>query len=383
MDNRLITILGLLDFSNAFNTVDMDVLLSVMCSFGISESARDWFHSYLQGRRQRVTMNDTTSEWCNTSSGVPQGGVLSPLLFSMYINSITREVTCLHHLYADDFQIYTQAPLEDIPVAITRINADLEKIADWSNRFGLSLNSIKSQVIIIGSPHMISRIDSSTLPKIELDGNVIPLSTYVKDLGILIDNKLSWTDHIKELSKKIYVTYRSLNRLRNFLPISTKVSLAQSLLLPILDYADTSYINLTEDQLDKLERLQNFAIRFVFGLRKYDHVSFFRRKLNWLPIRLRRNAHTLNLLYSILFDPKIPEYLKERFTFLKNQDFSERSSKRLLLKFPRCNSVFYESSFSVQAVKLWNSLPVNIRQASSKTSFKKMVYDFYFKACSS
>lgn len=382
MDNRLLTILGLLDFSNAFNTVDIDVLLSLMHSFGITESATDWFRSYLLGRRQRVTINETVSAWCDIRSGVPQGGVLSPLLFSMYINSITREVTSQYHMYADDFQIYTQAPLEEVPIAISRINADLEKIADWSTRFGLSLNLIKSQFIIIGSPYIISRIDSTKLPKIELNRVAVPLSTQVKNLGIYIDNKLSWSCHVMELSKKIYAIYRSLNRLRNFLPISTKVSLAQSLILPILDYADTSFFNLTEDQLDKLERLQNFAIRFVFGLRKYDHVSTFRAKLNWLPIRSRRNAHTLNLLYSILFDPKVPEYLKERFTFLRNQDLPERSTKKLLLKFPRYNSVFYKSSFTFQAVKLWNSLPVNIRQAKSKTVFRKMVHDFYFKSYS-
>lgn len=383
MDNRLLTILGLLDFSNAFNTVDTDVLLNVMCSFGIAESARDWFRSYLQGRRQRLTVDEIVSAWCNVTSGVPQGGILSPLLFSMYINSITLEVTSQHHLYADDFQIYTQASLEDIPVAISGLNSDLEKIAHWSNCFGLSINLIKSQVIIIGSPYMISQVDSITVPTIELNGIAIPFSTQVKNLGIYIDNQLSWSSHIKELSKKIYVTYRSLNRLRNFLPIATKVSLAQSLLLPILDYADTSFINLTEDQLDKLERLQNFAIRFVFGLRKYDHISSFRTKLNWLPIRLRRNSHILNLLYSVLFDPKVPVYLKERFKFLKNQDFSERSTKRLLLKFPRYNTKFYKSSFSVQAVKLWNSLPVNIRQAKSKNIFKKLVHNFYLNSCSS
>jgi hypothetical protein len=87
-------------------------------------------------------------------------------------------------------------------------------------------------------------------------------------------------------------------------------------LLPIIDYADTCYLDLTEEQLNKLEGLQNISIRFIFGLRKYDHISHFRAKLKWLAIRLSRNAHIVSLLYNILFNPKYPSYLREHFKLL-------------------------------------------------------------------
>ncbi|XP_045446959.1 uncharacterized protein LOC123655168 [Melitaea cinxia] len=168
--------------------------------------------------------------------------------------------------------------------------------------------------------------------------------------------------------------------MRNFLPTPTKVALAQSLPHPILNYADTCYLDLREDQLNKLERLQNLCIRFIYGLRKYDHVSEFRAKLKWLPIRLRRNTHVLSLLYSILFNPILPSYLKERFEFLcDSHNRSLRSSENLTLKIGKHSTAFYSKSFCIEAARLWNTLPFHIRRATSLESFKKKVKEHYLR----
>ncbi|XP_022838102.1 uncharacterized protein LOC111365135 [Spodoptera litura] len=138
---------------------------------------------------------------------------------------------------------------------------------------------------------------------------------------------------------------------------------------------------LTEEQLDKLERLQNFSIRFIFGLRKYDHVTEYRNILKWLPIRLRRNTHILSLLYSILFNQFAPSYLKERFKFLNDaHSRSLRSSANLRLEMAQHSSKFYSKSFTVQAVRLWNALPVSIRQAQSLAAFKEQVKKHYLSS---
>jgi hypothetical protein len=127
--------------------------------------------------------------------------------------------------------------------------------------------------------------------------------------------------------------------------------------------ADTCYLDLTEEQLNKLERLQNISIRFIFGLRKYDHISHFRAKLKWLPIRFRRNAHIVSLLCNILFNPKYPSYLKERFKFLDaTHSRVLRSSENLRLKISVHSSSSYGKSFTVQATLLWNALPMYFHQ---------------------
>ncbi|CAG9785729.1 unnamed protein product [Diatraea saccharalis] len=167
----------------------------------------------------------------------------------------------------------------------------------------------------------------------------------------------------------------SLRRLRNFLPTATKISIAQSLLLPVLDYADACYPDLTFDLFGKLERLQNLAIPFIFGLRKYDHVSEFRQQLQWLSIRQRRDLHILSLLYSVLFNPKCPFYLKQRFKFLSStHDLPLRSSDSLRLSVPQNRSKFYSQSFTLHATRLWNSLPEDIRRSQSLYSFKSRVF---------
>lgn len=228
---------------------------------------------------------------------------------------------------------------------------------------------------------MISRIDWLDLPQVKFDGATIEISEVVKNLGVLMDRHLSWGPQLAAVSRKTFAAGASLKRLRNFLPHSTKIALAQSLLHPILDYADASYLDLTEDQLNKLERLQNFSIRFVFGLRKYDHVSEYRNRLKWLPIRLRRNVHILSLLYNILFTSSTPAYLKERFQFLHlSHPLSLRSSETFQLKTPAHTSKFYSSSFTLQAAKLWNSLPVSIRHSKSLHIFKSMVTQHYLSS---
>lgn len=219
------------------------------------------------------------------------------------------------------------------------------------------------------------------MPRVIFDGNAIAYSLTVKNLGIIFDRTLSWGPQLQVTCQKLYGSAFSLRRLRYFLPTATKIAIAQSLLLPVLDYADVCYLDLTEVQLDKLERLQNFCIRFIFGLKKFDHVSPFRTKLKWLPIRRRRDMHVLSLLYTILFHSSTPGYLKDRFEFLFSlNNRNLRSSENLLLKFPSHNQSFYGNSFSVHAVRLWNALPLEIKQASSLFSFKNKVKLFYLAA---
>ncbi|KAJ0174360.1 hypothetical protein K1T71_010506 [Dendrolimus kikuchii] len=272
--------------------------------------------------------------------------------------------------------LYTQAPKDTLHDAIKVINDDLNRIHNWSTSHGLSVNPGKTQAIIIGSSRTMSQIDFELLPDVMFHNSYIPISDQVKNLGVIIDKELCWRPHITELSRKIFASYASLRRLKKFLPTATKISLVQAIILPILDYADACYLNITQEQLIKLERLQNVCIRFIFGLKKYDHISEYRKKLKWLPISLRRNAHLLNLLYRTLFIPYTPPYLKECFNFLHtSHTFDLRSSNNLLLKAPAHSSTFYSKSFAVQAVCLWNSLPVDVRKAKSLAIFKKSGLD--------
>lgn len=216
-----------------------------------------------------------------------------------------------------------------------------------------------------------------TIPELLYDGIPIPLTKTAKNLGLIIDSNLSWLPHVNEVSKKLHYSLHSLKRLQNFLPLKTKISLVQTLLLPILDYADSCYLDATEELINKLERLQNVCIRFIFGLRKYDHISSFRSQLKWLPIRYRRNAHILSTLYNILYNPSAPSYLRNLFHFSRAQDKPCRSNVRSMLAIPVHHSDFLSYSFTVHAPRLWNSLPHEERDSPSLPIFKRRVKEHY------
>lgn len=379
MDNKQVTILALLDFSNAFNNVDYDILLAVLESINISSDVIEWFHSYLFGRQQRISVGDRYSSYCRLSAGVPQGSVLSPLLFSIFINTVTELLTVSFHLYADDLQIYLTTPVEKIKEAVETININLNTILNWSQSFGLSVNAAKSQLSVIGTSKQLSKINYGNIPNVMFNGTILDYSSVVKDLGVFVDNSLSWRPQIAEISKKIFATFHSLKRWKNFLPIKTKISLVNSLMLSKLDYADACYPDLSEELTNKLDRLQNLCIRFIFGLKKFDHVSQYRLKLGWLPIKHRRNLHVVTLLYTTLFCPWSPLYLKERFSFLGNSTLhlNLRSLNDSKLNIPTCNTKSYSNSFTVKAVRLWNALPSKIRQSPTIFAFKNRVKNYY------
>lgn len=373
IQNKMLTILVLLDFSSAFNTVDFDILIGIFQNLNFSPNAILWFHAYLFGRRQRVKADDHFSEWHELGAGVPQGGVLSPLLFSIFIDGITKSLHSSYHLYADDLQIYAAARFDDLPALFEQINTDLDSISSWAERFGLKVNAAKSQAIIIGSSHFVGRLSESevVLPDLKFDGAPIAFSDTVKNLGIIMDQTLSWTAHVTEVSRRLFASLHSLRRLQNFFPFQTKLTLSRSLLLPLLDYGDIAFLDLSEELLDKLERMQNVCIRYIYGLRKYDHVSHFRERLGWLPIRRRRDMHTLCLLYNVLFNPTSPSYLFERFSYLATGSKHRlRSSSNLTLAFPPNKARSYAKSFTFNSVKLWNGLPLSLKESRSVGAFR-------------
>ncbi|CAK1592913.1 unnamed protein product [Parnassius mnemosyne] len=377
MDKRLLTVLTLLDFSSAFNSVDYDILLGILLSLSISPSVISWFNSYLRGRSQCVRHEEDFSEWCDLTAGVPQGGVLSPLLFSIFINALTTVLSSHYHLYADDLQLYRHFKVQDIYEAINKLNVDLSSISSWAKSFGLLVNPAKSQVMIIGSSYMLNLLDRSKIPAVTYDNTQIPYTETAKNLGVIFDNNLSWVAHINMISRKVNYSFQSLKRLQMFLPLKTKITLVQALLLPLIDYTDVSFLDASEELLNKLERIQNLCIRFIFGLRKFDHVSEYRAQLKWLSIRKRRDLHVLLFLYFLLFNSLAPPYLRERFEYLVPRETQCRTTKQLLLKTPSHFTSRCGGSFTIRAVKLWNSLPHDIRASSSLDIFRSRVKKYY------
>lgn len=181
MDRKMVTILLLLDFSKAFDTVDHDILLArLSTSYNFSQSAVSWFRSYLSNRKQYVRDRNCSSDFLDVIAGVPQGSVLGPLLFSLFVNPITEIFRhCFFHMYADDLQLYIHTTLDDFSAKMDLMNEDLGSLLAWTKSFGILPNPNKFQAIVIGSGSFLSRLDLANM-NLVFNQTPIPFSNSVK-----------------------------------------------------------------------------------------------------------------------------------------------------------------------------------------------------------
>lgn len=368
MDSKLLTVLVLLDFSKAFDTVDFDILIAKLRSMGFSCSSRSFFETYLRGRQSRVDLGDSISDWVQASVGVPQGSVLGPLLFSIYISSLMENIKCKYHLFADDLQVYLHTTVENFASCVLSINEDLAHLSQVASSWGLLLNPAKTQSIIIGTRMSLSKITPQG-HEIFVNGSNIPYSRNVSNLGITIDETLSWDAQVASVHGRFYRTMHQLRLLKNFLPLVVRKSLFYSLLLPIIDYADVAYMGLTSQQLSKFDRLQNAGIRFVYGLRKFDHVSSFRRELKLLTIKQRRYWRLLLLGFKVM-RAREPRYLCEGLRGLGGEFYNTRAHSNTTLRIPAHGTSIMSNNFSLRFSQLWNRVPPSITRSVTFSSFR-------------
>ena len=194
IDNRMLTILILFDFSKAFDCIPHTGLLAKLRALNMSDHALRWFVSYLSDRLQAVIdEGGSISDWLRAASGVPQGSVLGPLLFAIYINDLPAVLSFASlMIYADDTQIYLNFAMNDITQAIARVTTDAQAVANWARENRLVLNHHKTKVMILGSELYTTRLDLATLPRVAIDGQALPYVAETRNLSVIISPTLDW-----------------------------------------------------------------------------------------------------------------------------------------------------------------------------------------------
>ena len=370
LDNGNIPISIFLDLSKAFDTIDYDILIYKLQYYGFENSAIHLVKSYLLDRLQFVNFNEVNSCKLKLKTGVPQGSVLGPLFFIVYVNDLCKASTLFHPtIYADDTTL--SATLNTFQCdEISRddaINAELSKVSNWMKINKLSLNCNKSKAMLFRMPQKIVQ-----LPCIRIDGVNLEFVKQFNFLGIMIDENLSWKSHELLISKKISKTIGILNNLKSFLPTRILLNIYNSLILPYLSYGAI----LWEKRANRLLALQKKAIRAVTNSKYNAHTEPLFKNLRLLKCSDLCALQCYKFCFK-LENRLLPMYFIQNDLFIKNASIHSYSTARGNNYYiPRIRHDFAKSAIKYKIPMFFNAMKGEIKNkcyTHSMVSFKKYV----------
>ena len=378
MEKHHVTALVLLDLSAAFDTIDHNILLTRLSStFGICGPALDVLTSYFTNRHQFVCIDSDLSNLASLTTGVPQGSVLGPLLFSLYttpISYLLQESATSFHLYADDTQLYISFSPKEHQDTLSHLSTTLDSVHSWLSLNRLIVNPSKTEYLLVGTKQQRAKILSSS---ILFKGNILSSSETVRNLGVTFDNNLSLTKHISSVSSSSYFIICQLRQIRFSLVHNASVLLANALVTSKLDFCNSLYYGLPQSSIHRLQLIQNSLARVVCPhIKRCDHISTTLRKLHWLPISLRITYKIALITYKSLHHQS-PAYLQSLLVPYSPVRHL-RSSDKLLLTVPSLKSTSGRRSFSFAAPTVWNSLPLTLHSARNLQSFRSALKTHLF-----
>ena len=350
------------DVSKAFDRVWHKGLLYKLSSVGIIGPLLRWFSNYLDNRQQRVVLPGVHSPWSPVRAGVPQGSILGPLLFLLYINDIVESINSSIRLFADDTSLYiiVENPVE----AAYQLNSDLSKIHQWATKWLVTFNPSKSESIIFSrkrnKPHH---------PQLVMNQQNINEVKSHKHLGIVFSNDCTWHEHLEYVKKKAWNRINVMRKLKFKLDRRSLQIIYFTFVRPLLEYADVLWDNCTQYEINDLEKIQNEAARIVTGATKLVSINSLCTETGWETLSSRRKKHKLILFYKMQNDLS-PDYLSSLVpsSIGNTTTYSLRNINDL--NTIRANSQLYYNSFLPSVIRQWNELPEVIRQQPSITSFK-------------
>ena len=373
-DKALSTIILLLDLSAAFDTVDHKTLLNILWyELGFRGDVYKWFVDFLSYRSQAVSVEGQTSDFKENKWGVPQGSVVGPFLFNIYVRNLLKlmeDAGFTIHGYADDHQILFSFQIDFQVAAIRRTMPQcLDLISNWMKKNFLKLNPSKSQVIVFHPKSLSGQIVFDHL--LLSDGSFIKISSQVNNLGVLLDSTLTYSPHITSTIAQGYYHLRNLAGIRKFLSVEDLRTLVNSIVVAKVDNCNSLLYGISSYDSNKLQKFQNSCARLIYGKKKFDHVSGILRELHWLPSEARVHFKILCYVFKCLHG-LAPSYLSDLIV--------TRRVDGLYLDIPRSLTKIGERAFSRVGPRLWNALPNDVRLIENLDRFKSQLKHLLFSS---
>lgn len=364
MDGRYQVDVIYTDYSKCFDRIDHCVLLQKLQSAGIHGDLYRWFSSYIDNRTQAVVLRGYTSKWNFVPSGVPQGSILGPLLFTIFISDIKKCFKNSHILlYADDMKVLKLVRnLSDT----VELQSDLDRFMSYCKNNKLQLNVSKCYQVVF------SRRNSLIGPGYTLDGHVITKVNSIRDLGVLHDSKLLFDSHIESIvnkaSKALGFIIRNCSVFRSLKPIKV---LYCSFVRSHLEYASQVWNPQYEIYKSRVESVQRKFMRYLDYKAKqfssdYDHRC---KRYHFLPLETRRNIGDICFLVNIANGSIDCPDLLSKILIRTNQN---NLRKRPLLQAPTASTNYRRNAFCIRAVKAFNNLPSHLEIDLFNTSARKI-----------
>jgi len=369
LDNGNIVMGIYCDLQKAFDTVNHSILLSKIYNYGIRGTVFNWFKNYLTNRKQYVAIDNVSSTISNIDCGVPQGSVLGPLLFLIYMNDIqycSRD--CNLYLFADDTNVFVSG--KTVPDVTNKANNCMCDLNSWFLCNRLSLNLDKTYFSVFGA----GKADINF--ELTIDGTVIKQVNTCKYLGIMIDDKLSWQDHIDFVYNKVVRFVSIFYRIRHRLSCELSKMMYFAFVYSHLCYGIEIYGNTYHSYLNKLIILNNKILRILQNESYRTPVAEFYENYNTLSIPKLHNYRILSLVHKFTYhNSKLPIVFSTYFN--DNQLFYEYNTRgKKLLHLTGCHTSVGHKCIKYKGCKLWNNLPLDLKSITCNKSFNNKLKIF-------
>ena len=373
-DEHKYTVGIFLDLAKAFDTVDHSILLRKLFHYGIRGMPYQWLSSYLNNRKQYVNFNKISSNFLFLTHSVPQGSLLAPLLFNIYINDLLNTPMFLNSiLFADDSCFYLSD--SNITSLMNMINIELNNLNNWINSNKLTLNFKKSHYIIFSRKLNLN----SNIPTLKINNNVIERVHNTNFLGLTLQDNLSWELHIKSITNKINKYCSVLYLTRHSLTKQSLLLIYHSIIYSNFVYCNVIWGGTYKTHINKLIKIQKRVVRIIMFRSRFAHTQN-----DFIDLKLL-NIVNINRYFSSIFVYKSINNLAYPFNYFTFSNhvsyYNLRNSNDLRL--PLVYSTQSQSSPSYYTCHIWNNLPLNIRNILNLNTFKLSVKKYLLDQFSS